>query len=46
MNYLYALTNVDFDNENQDVVYFKTESAKDSYFNLSSLFDSSNKNDL
>lgn len=46
MNYLYALTNVDFDNENQDVVYFKTESAKDSYFNLSSLFDSSNKNEI
>jgi len=46
MNYLYALTNVDFDIENQDVVYFKTESAKDSYFNLSSLFDSSNKNEI
>ena len=29
-----------------DVVYFKTESAKDSYFNLSSLFDSSNKNEI
>ena len=35
-NYLYALTYVDFDNKNEDVIYFKNQSAKDSYFNLSS----------
>lgn len=45
-NYLYALTYVDFDNKNEDVIYFKNQSAKDSYFNLSSLFDSTNKNEI
>ena len=43
-NYVYALTYVDFDNENKDVMYFKNDSEKDTYFNLTSLFDSSNKN--
>ena len=38
-NYLYALTHVDFDNENKDVIYFKNQSAKDSFFGLSTLFN-------
>ena len=38
-NYLCALTYVDFDNENKDVLYFKNASAKESYFNLSTLFN-------
>jgi len=38
-NYLCALTYVDFDNENKDVIYFKNLSAKESYFNLSTLFN-------
>lgn len=46
MNYIYALTNVDFDKDNKDVVYFKNQNEKDSYFNLSSLFDSTNKNEI
>lgn len=46
MNYIYALTYVDFDNENKDVIYFKNQSEKDSYFNLSSLFDSTNKKEI
>lgn len=37
-NYLYALTYVDFDNENKDILYFKNQSAKDSFFSLSTLF--------
>ena len=37
-NYLYALTYVDFDNENKDILYFKNQSAKDSFFGLSTLF--------
>ena len=43
-NYIYALTYVDFDNENKDVIYFNDDTEKDTYFNLTSLFDSSNKN--
>ena len=43
-NYLYALTYVDFDNENKDVMYFNDDNEKDTYFSLTSLFDSSNKN--
>lgn len=46
MDYLYALTYVDFDKENKDVIYFKNQSEKDSYFGLSSLFDSTNKNEI
>lgn len=38
-NYLCALTYVDFDNENKDVIYFKNLAAKESYFNLSTLFN-------
>ena len=37
-NYAYALTYVDFDIDNKDVMYFKNDSEKDTYFNLSSLF--------
>lgn len=42
-NYIYALTYVDYDNENKDVMYFNNDTDKDTYFNLTSLFDSSNK---
>ena len=37
-NYAYALTYVNFDIENKDVIFFKTKAEKDSYFGLSSLF--------
>lgn len=37
-NYAYALTYVNFDIDNKDVIYFKNKAEKESYFNLSSLF--------
>lgn len=42
-NYRYALTYVDYDDNNKDVIYFKTDNDKELYFNLSSLFDNNNK---
>lgn len=38
-NYLYALTFVDFDTENKDVIYFKNKNEKISYFDLNNLFN-------
>lgn len=43
-NYRYALTYVDYDSDNKDVMYFKNDSEKDTYFSLTSLFDTTNKN--
>ena len=43
-NYLYALTYVDFDKENKDVMYFKNQSTKDTFFDLPTLFNASNTN--
>ncbi len=37
-NYAYALTYVNFDIDNKDVIYFKNKAEKETYFNLSSLF--------
>lgn len=37
-NYAYALTYVNFDIDNKDVIYFSNKAEKESYFNLSSLF--------
>ena len=43
-NYRYALSYVEFDSDNKDVMYFKNDSEKDTYFSLTSLFDTTNKN--
>ena len=45
-NYVYALTYVDFDKENKDVMYFQNKSEKETYFDLSTLFDASNTNEI
>lgn len=37
-NYQCALTYVDFDNENKDVIHFSDDASKESFFNLSTLF--------
>lgn len=37
-NYAYALTYVNFDIDNKDVIYFNNKAEKEAYFNLSSLF--------
>lgn len=38
-NYLCALTYVEFDNENKDVIYFKNKNEKETYFDLNNLFN-------
>ena len=37
-NYQCALTYVDFDAQNKDIIYFKNQSEKETFFNLSTLF--------